>query len=134
MKRFIQSTWMAANALAFTAGAAFAQPKKDIDLKPKGEFAPLGNLEPANIISAIIRLLLVVAAVVFFFMLVLGGIQWILSGGDKQKTEAARNQITAALVGLVVVFSAWAIAQLINALFGVSILDLDIKDISAPGQ
>lgn len=134
MKRFIQSAWVAINTLAFTAGAAFAQPQRDIDLKPKGEFANLGNLEPANIISAIIRLLLVVAAVVFFFMLVLGGIQWILSGGDKQKTEAARNQITAALVGLVVVFSAWAIAQLINALFGVSILDLDIKQISAPQQ
>lgn len=134
MKRFIQSAWVAINTLAFTAGAAFAQPQKDIDLKPKGQFAPLGNLEPANIISALIRLLLVVAAIVFFFMLVLGGIQWILSGGDKQKTEAARNQITAALVGLVVVFSAWAIAQLINALFGVNILDLNIRGISTSGQ
>lgn len=134
MKRFIQSAWVAINTLAFSASVAFAQPQKDIDLKPKGQFAPLGNLEPANIISALIRLLLVVAAIVFFFMLVLGGIQWILSGGDKQKTEAARNQITAALVGLVVVFSAWAIAQLINALFGVNILDLNIRGISTSGQ
>ena len=59
-------------------------------------------------------MVLVIAAIVFFFILVMGGVRWITSGGDKGKTEAARNQITAALVGLVIVFAAWAIIQLIE--------------------
>lgn len=116
--------------MALSAIPAFAQAQKPIDLGPGGgQFQVLRDLEPANLISSMIKLLLIVAAVVFFFMLVLGGIKWIMSGGDKGKTEEARNQITAALVGLVIVFSAWAIAQLINALFGVNILNLDVKSI-----
>lgn len=103
----------------------------DIKVEPKGaQFGNLATLEPAQLVSSLIKLALIVAAVVFFFMLVIGGIKWILSGGDKGKTEEARNQITAALVGLVVVFSAWAIAQLINALFQVNILDLKLSEIS----
>jgi hypothetical protein len=55
-------------------------------------------------------------------MLIIGGVRWITSGGDKAATEAARGQITAALVGLVIVFAAWAILQLIELFFGVDIL------------
>lgn len=86
------------------------------------QFAKLAtNVTVGGIISGAISLALLVAAVVFFFMLVIGGIRWITSGGDKGQTEAARSQITAALVGLVIVFAAWAIAQLIGSLFGVQI-------------
>lgn len=97
-----------------------------IDLKPTGNFENLGGLTFPSLISGLIRFTLVIAALVFFFILVIGGIRWILSGGDKAQTEAARNQITAALVGLVIVFAAWAIVQLIQTFFGVNILNLDI--------
>lgn len=75
-----------------------------------------------DIISAALTLILIVAALIFFFMLVIGGVRWISSGGDKGQTEAARGQITAALVGLVIVFAAWAIVQLLDTFFGISIL------------
>jgi hypothetical protein len=71
-------------------------------------------------------LALVIAAIVFFFILVIGGIRWIISGGDKAHTEAARAQITSALIGLVIVFAAWAIAQLIGTFFNVDIFNLSI--------
>ncbi len=98
----------------------------DINLKPSGQFGQLGNLTIGGIVSGLIRFVLVVAALVFFFILVIGGIRWIASGGDKAQTEAARNQITAALVGLVIVFAAWAIVQLINTFFGINIFELSI--------
>lgn len=97
-----------------------------IDLKPGGQFGNLGGLTVPGIIAGLIKFTLVVASLVFFFMLVIGGIKWIASGGDKAQTEAARNQITAALVGLVIVFAAWAIVQLINAFFGVDIFQLTL--------
>jgi magnesium-transporting ATPase (P-type) len=97
-----------------------------IDLSPKGEFSPLRNLTVGGIVSGFIRLILVIAALVFFFILVIGGIRWIASGGDKAQTETARNQITAALVGLVIVFAAWAIVQLINTFFGINIFELTL--------
>lgn len=97
-----------------------------IELKPKGDFVKLGDYEIPDIVAGLIKLTLVIAALVFFFILVVGGIQWIASGGDKAQTEAARNRITAALVGLVIVFAAWAIVALINTFFGIDIFSLTL--------
>lgn len=100
-----------------------------INLQPSagGDFASLGTLTFPMLISGLIKGAMVVAAVVFFFMLVIGGIRWIASGGDKSATEGARNQITAALIGLIVVFAAWAIVNLVSAFFNVpNILNLQL--------
>jgi len=103
-----------------------------INLQPPSNdtnFGALGGLTFPLIISALIRLAVVVAAIVFFFILVIGGIRWIASGGDKAQTEAARSQITSALVGLVIVFAAWAIVALINVFFGINIFSLAIPHV-----
>ena len=98
-----------------------------INLEPdEGIGSSLSGLTIGGIIAAALKLALVVAAVVFFFILVIGGIRWIMSGGDKAHTEAARSQITAALVGLVIVFAAWAITKLIGTFFGVEVLNLTL--------
>jgi len=100
-----------------------------ISLTPKpgaDKLQTLSEIRVPGIISAGIRLVVIVAAIIFFFILVIGGIRWIASGGDKDQTKAARNQITAALVGLVIVFAAWAIVALINTFFHVDIFSLVI--------
>lgn len=99
-----------------------------IDISPTGQWKLLKDLTIGGIVSASIRLVLVIATLVFFFILVIGGIRWIASGGDKAQTENARNQITAALVGLVIVFAAWAIANLIHQFFG----GIDIFSLQLP--
>ncbi len=99
----------------------------DINLNQNlGNFQPATGLTIEGMVSGFIGLILVVAGLAFFFILVIGGIKWILSGGDKAHTEGARNQITAALVGLVIVFSAWAIITLIKSFFGVDLMKLTI--------
>ncbi len=98
--------------------------------KNVGKIGEAANgLSIGGMVSGFLSLILVVAGLAFFFILVVGGVKWILSGGDKAHTEGARNQITAALVGLVIVFSAWAIAKLINTFFGINILNLQINSI-----
>ncbi len=105
-----------------------------IDLQNLGQnnkdFGSLTKLTIPDIVSGLIRGALVVAAIVFFFILVIGGIRWIASGGDKAATEGARSQITAALIGLVIVFAAWAIVQLIQVFFGVNIFSLSLPTAS----
>jgi len=108
--------------------AYLAQADRAINIAPGGQFSGLNNITIANIISAIIILVLIIAALIFFFMLVWGGIKYITSGGDKGQTEAARGQITAALIGLVIVFAAWAIINLVNLFFGINILQLNIPN------
>lgn len=61
------------------------------------------------LINAVLTFVMVIAALLVFLYLIMGGIQWITSGGDKGKTEEARNKITSAIVGLIVLAASYAI-------------------------
>lgn len=78
--------------------------------------------ELGSLLSALVGALLIIAALLAFFYLILGGIQWITSGGDKAGMEAARNKITHAIVGLVIVGAAWAIMILVQNFLGIDII------------
>ncbi len=75
-----------------------------------------------NVISAAVGLLIIVAAVLAFLYLILGGLQWITSGGDKTALESARNKITNAIIGLIIVAAAWAVMFLVGQFIGFNIL------------
>ena len=87
---------------------------------PQPSNVKIGNI--GTLISALVGLLLIISALLAFFFLILGGIQWITSGGDKAGMEAARNKITHAIVGLIIVGAAWAIMLLVQNFLGVSII------------
>ncbi len=80
------------------------------------------DVEIGNVISAIVGILLLVSAILAFLYLILGGIQWITSGGDKSAMETARNKITSAIVGLIIVAASWAVMLLIGQFIGFDIL------------
>lgn len=80
----------------------------------------------SKILSNLITLGFIIGSIIFFVMLILGGIQWISSGGDKQGLEAARGRISNALIGIVILFSAFAVFTLLETFFGIKILTLDI--------
>lgn len=81
----------------------------------------------ALLVKNLLTLFLIVAAVVALFMLVVGGIRWMLSAGDKAQLENARSQITQALIGLVIVFSAFAIIKLVGSFFGINLVEFDLS-------
>lgn len=78
-------------------------------------------------LNNIIVLIFIIAVLAFFFMFIIGGIQWITSGGDKAATESARGRITAALIGLIIVFAVYAILALIKTFFGFDVTEIDIS-------
>ncbi|MBI2010511.1 MAG: hypothetical protein HYS86_05070 [Candidatus Chisholmbacteria bacterium] len=88
-------------------------------------FENLGSL-----IGGAVGLIIVVSLIITFFFLIIGGIKWITSGGDKAQVESARNQITNALIGLAIVAGAWAIMRLIGFFFGIDPFSLDIPTVS----
>lgn len=131
MKKFTKILTSVSTATALTlinplTILALAQEETQINLRPTGYEPITTQLSVPSMVSGGIRLILVIAALLFFFMLVIGGIEWIISGGDKAGSENARKRITSALVGLAIVFSAWAIALLVKALFGIDIFVLNI--------
>jgi hypothetical protein len=113
---------------AILSGVALAQ-ENSINLGPPSGWGNL-SFTLGGLIPALITLVLIIAALVAFAFLVFGGIKWITAGGDKANTESARNTITAALIGLAIVFSAWAILSLIQNFFGVNITSLTLPTVN----
>jgi hypothetical protein len=111
------------NKIALAAIAPIYAADTNIQIQSEtSQFQPLQNLTVDGIISGGISIALVVVSVVFFFILVLGGLKWVTSGGDEKKVGEARSQITNALIGLAIVFAAWAIMNLIGRVFGITII------------
>jgi hypothetical protein len=105
------------------------------DIAPPADWNQLANITVPGVVAAVIKLILVVAAIIAFVFLVFGGIKWITSGGDKEGTQAAQKTITAALVGLLIVFAAWAIMTLLNTFFNIDILgNLTVPTIPISGE
>lgn len=87
-----------------------------------------GNLGYTQLVNQVINLVFIVAAAMTFFYLIFGAISWITSGGDKGKVEAARNKITAAVIGLLILAATWGIFTLLVRLF----FDKNVTDIDLP--
>jgi len=62
-----------------------------------------------DIITLVINVFSVVVGIIAVIMIIVGGIRFVLSGGDSAATTSARNTVLYAIVGLVIV----AVAQII---------------------
>ena len=91
----------------------------------------ISQLKPSVLISGAVNLLLGAAGIVAFFFLLIGGVQWILAGGDKEGTEKARKKITNALIGLAIVFSAYALLYILSALFNINLLNFTLQPLGS---
>ena len=77
----------------------------------------------ATLVSTMLGFLTILAGLAFLLYFLLGAIQWITSNGDPQKVESAKNQMTAAGIGLVAAISAYVVAGIVSIVLGIDILD-----------
>lgn len=86
---------------------------------------PSGGIETAaKVIRWGITVLFIGITLTSLIFFILGGIQWIISSGDKAKIEAARKRLVYSLIGLVVVFLSYFIINLVSQFFGVKLLNI----------
>lgn len=119
IKKLLTSSSVALTTLAMSAQNVFAQVTKPdfstVDTNEAGfRIDDLGTL-----LQGVLNLVLFIAALLVFAYLIWGGVQWITSGGDKGKTEEARNKITAAIVGIAVIAAAYAVFRIVLYVVGV---------------
>jgi len=95
--------------------AAYAQ-TSDIDSNVTGFFA---YTNVGDLVSNLVTAAIVIGAIATLIYMVMGGINYITSGGDAQKVESAQKHITNAIIGLVIIVAAYAIFTVIKALLGI---------------
>ena len=102
----------------FAAGTPLGPIGGSEGLGPWGKGVSIPGTTIVTAISAIIGFLTLVAAIWFLFQFVIGGISWITAGGDKTKLTEAREKLTNAFIGLIIVVAGWAILSLAGIFFG----------------
>lgn len=85
-----------------------------------GGFALFGKL-----IGNVMGIFLTIGAIAVLFFLIWGAIDWITAGGDKGKLDKAREKITQAIIGLILLISTGAIMLFVQNLLGICIIDLN---------
>ncbi|PID33192.1 hypothetical protein CR969_02115 [Candidatus Saccharibacteria bacterium] len=71
------------------------------------------NQDVKKVVKPIIEFLLYIVGVLAVGMMIFGGIKYITSAGDSNKTGAAKNTILYAVIGLVVAIFAYGIVQFV---------------------
>jgi len=97
-----------------------------------GQFSSLCSLANDSfgfVVSTAINIILIITVIIAVFYFIFGGIKWVLSRGDKEKVEDARNHIIASVVGLMMAFLAFFI---INLVFGFFFPGKRLQDLTLP--
>lgn len=76
-----------------------------------------------DIIANIIQVLLSFIGVIFLLLIIYGGYNWMTAAGDSSKVETAKNTITRAVIGLIVVLAAYAISYFVIKSLGTNTLN-----------
>lgn len=82
-----------------------------------------GTNQIGTIVALAIKAFLGLLGIIFVYLIVLAGYNWMTAAGDEQKVEKAKDEIKRAVIGLVIVVSAYAIAYFV--------LDA-MKDVASP--
>ncbi|MDP3685912.1 MAG: hypothetical protein Q8R32_03725 [bacterium] len=101
-------------ALAQPFGPAAPRPGADLGIGIVNQYAPPARDLPATILG-IINVLLILVGILALASLVYGGFRYITSRGEDDEVEAAKNIITNAVIGIVVIGIA---AALVNFVIG----------------
>lgn len=87
---------------------------------PTGSLATAGSI--GDIINILFPFIFAIAGLLLFVFLIMGGFQLMTAGGTPEKIKAGQGKITAAFIGFLIIFSAYWIIQILEKVFGISIL------------
>jgi hypothetical protein len=75
-----------------------------------------------GILGGFLPYVLTLAGLILFGMLVMGGFTMLAGAADKESQEKGKKQITSAVIGFLVIFLAYWIAQILQVIFKVNIV------------
>lgn len=117
VSRAAASVAVAALALPFKVLAASGQVGSGLS-DIRGEFSgatgAFGSADNATeLIAVIIRVLLLIGGAIAVLFVIIGGYQYLTSGGNEESAEKGRKTVTNALIGVVLIVLAWVIVNVV---------------------
>lgn len=106
-------------SFAYDLSDAFGEPLE----KAAQEGAGYIDTSWEDIVSQIIQLALTLLGVIFLILMIYGGYLWMTARGNEEQTTKAKNAIVAAIIGIVIVLSAYAISYFVVKKLGEKALE-----------
>ena len=97
--------------------AAFSQGLQDGANASKGADQPPDLFGDGGIFQTVTNVLLFIIGAISVIMLIIGGIRYVVSGGDSSAVTSAKNTILYAVVGIVVAILAYALVNFVVTSF-----------------
>ncbi len=94
------------------------------NIQTKDGVATIQGLE--GLFSNVVSVILGFGGIVLFILLLVGGFNYLTSGGDPKKIEGAKATLTYAIIGIVVLVLAFLILRLIETLTGAKVTEFQI--------
>lgn len=98
--------------LLILPAVSFAQ---DYGLSETAEKAGLltKNVELYNLIGNILNIFLAFLGVIFVILILIAGFEWMNAGGNSDVIERARGRIANAIIGIIIIFSAYILTNFV---------------------
>lgn len=109
MKKTLNKLTLAATGLTLPVFALAAPPQ---GVEPVG--ASAGDMTVGELLTKVIEWILLFAAAVAVLFLILGGLQYVTSAGNKDRIEKAKQTILYAVIGLIVIALSYVIVTFIG--------------------
>lgn len=115
MKKFcgLAATLGLAVTLALPALAADSLTTNQLGIDAIGGQISLGSGDVRSTAARIINVALGFLGIIAVVIVLIGGFQYMISGGNETKTAEARQMIFAGIIGLAIILSAWAITSFV---------------------
>ena len=112
MKKTLQNITAVSVLTLSNASVAMAVTKPNV-------VAPTGATDLGDIIVKVINFFLLFAGAVAILFLIIGGFRYVVSAGNPDQVEGAKKTIMYAIVGLIIIFIAFALVQVVQQQLGV---------------
>jgi hypothetical protein len=110
-------------ALTFPGTESLTEDLSDVlDPRESGGPLSLADKTPAEIVNDILPYALIFAGIILFAMLIAGGFSIFVSAGNPEKIKKGQAMLVNALIGFLIIFSAYWIIQILEFSLGIQVL------------
>lgn len=114
MKKLINKVTLGATSLALATPVGILAAPEAIEPVPGG----VGDISVAELLTKVITWVLAFAAAVAVLFLILGGLQYVTSAGNKDRIDKAKQTILYAVIGLIVIALSFVIVTFVSRNIG----------------
>jgi len=75
-----------------------------------------------GVVSSLLQYIYVIAGLILLIMLIMGGITLMTAAGDQNKTKQGYGMISSGLIGFLIIFISYFVAQIVQVALGVKFL------------